>query len=264
MAAARARRKLDVEVAHRLECPLDPLRRAIEVPGALACVENVAVRPTGDLRAQRLTGHHFGRGFVEAPQSLVDGAFADRHQAAKAARHQVELAHFACVVEPDGVREAGLTPGDLAVDVNVDMGFPEREPRVVGRRRHGVEQPARALEPAVGDCRLAPVGIVIERQLDGDARRAARVVALQIPAVRPFVCRAARRRIVEAQRRGGETLPGFGRPGVVGEHLLEKTVGIPPLAAAEVGRALIERAIHPGRRTSRFLVRRHQKRVREL
>src|SRR4029077_11155821 len=100
--------------------------------------------------------------------------------------------------------------GYLAVNMDVDVRLPEREPCVLGCCGHGVQQASRPFEQAAGDRGLAALRVVIDGELNRHACRAAKVVAIEVFAIRAFVRGSAPGRIVEAQSCDGKAFPGDG------------------------------------------------------
>ena len=126
--------------------------------------------------------------------------------------------------------------GIAVVEQRPDAGA-RRQPRVLRRIGHVLEQPSRALQPAVGDRLLAAERGRIPGEPDGQARRAASIAALAVGAIGAFA--DVEHRVGEIEPPGGQPQPleRLGLLAFAGRQGFERLQRRVPLAAIERGLA---------------------------
>ena len=103
-----------------------------------------------------------------------------------------------------------------------------------------LEQPVRALEPAVRDSGLAAKEKAVGSKPGGDPRRRGLVAALEVQAVRPFTGAEGEPIIVQHVAGPAEPLERF-RSLLPGQRLIERNLGTLPVPVAQSGPTLAER-----------------------
>jgi hypothetical protein len=203
------------ELAH----PAAPFTSPIDVTHPLAGGDHVAAGPGHADQELRLTGNRRRGRLVKTAHALPQLPLADQRPSLKPQPEHLQLGHPELPADLDGARGEPPGGGRVLLERHRDMSLMEREPTVIRPRFEVVEQAVGALEPAVGDSRLAAEPQAIERVPGGHPGRRPPFAALAIEAVGPLA-------------------------GVEGESIIVEHVADPTQALERLGRLLERQGIH--------------------
>jgi hypothetical protein len=156
---------------------------AVEVAHTFTGGDQVAACPGDAVEQARLAGERDRRRFIEAPHAFLELAVADEGAPLEPESKHLELRGVEGAAEFDRARRELPRFGRVLVQCHRDVAFVDRQPAVIDSRFEPVDEAVGALEPAVGNCRLAAEEKMVGGEIRGDPRRRTLVTTLQVQTV---------------------------------------------------------------------------------
>src|SRR5439155_18912176 len=157
---------LTTELAHART----PLGCPVVIPYPLAGGDEITNGPSDAVEEARFTGKRHRRCLVKATHAFLQLALAHERSPLEAEPQHLELGSTERASQLDRARRQPSRFGGVLVQRNRDVSLVDGEPAVIDTRLKGVDEAVRALQPAVGDRRLAPKQQVIRGEPGGDPR----------------------------------------------------------------------------------------------
>ena len=217
-----------------------PLGRSLVVPHPLARGDQVATGPSDAVQEPRLTIERHCRRLVKAAHAFLQLAFAHESPPLEPEPEHLELRSPERPAQLDGARRQPPRLDRVLVQRNRDVSLVDGEPAVIDPGLEAVDEAVRALEPAVGNRRLAAKQEAVGGKPGGYPRRGALVAALKVQAVGTLP--GVEREPVLVQHVANPAHPFERLWGLaLGQGLLEGGPGTLPVPAAESRPARVER-----------------------
>ena len=160
-----------------------PLGRSLVVPHPLARGDQVATGPSDAEQEPRLTIERHCRRLVKAAHAFLQLALAHESPPLKPEPEHLELRSPEHPAQLDGARRQPPRLDRVLVQGNRDVSLMDGEPAMIDPRLEAVDEAVRALEPAVGNRRLATKHEAVGGKPGGYPCRGALVPALKVQAV---------------------------------------------------------------------------------
>ena len=215
---------------------LAPLRRPLEVEHGGARGDQDAERPCARDRDRGAALQRGRRRLVEAAHAVTDAGLAHQRRALQREAEHLEVGHAAAPPEVRRHRGERARRGGVAGAVR-EVALVEREPAVVRPRLEIVEQPVRALQPAVGDGLGALELDPVDREPRRHAGGAAGVAAVAVDPERALAGREHGRAVVHPPGGPAQPLQRLGRL----RGVRERRAGLRPAPVTEKRPAVAHR-----------------------